>query len=328
MGQASTEAILVKEMLVKDSACKVFMDVTEDYLGAFPQTLKRKISDSDAFLLLIPKSSDYSYLCDPDNWVHKEICYALTFKDVKNKPSRIVPVTFDRDFKFPSKDELGDIAEISDYNFIYYDTNSTESANKVIRALGIKKKYITATIIASIVTVMAIIIAIKVWPDKKSEYVYVESNQFETALSRFNTFNEFINSSGVYVNQYLSWYLSELSNGSDTRMNTEFNEVYVKNYCIRLVTLAYLSLSNGDLNKSFNEEEIRKYIDECYNNIPKENRYPISLKSKSNEERTKDIEIILDETINTLNTDPTLQSIDNEGVLQLKSVLMSKLWPY
>lgn len=31
-GQASTEAILVKEMLSKDSDCKIFMDVTEDYL--------------------------------------------------------------------------------------------------------------------------------------------------------------------------------------------------------------------------------------------------------------------------------------------------------
>lgn len=328
-GQASTEAILVKEMLAKDSACKIFMDVTEDYLGAFPQTLKSKISESDAFLLLIPKTSDYSYLCDKDNWVHREIFYALTFKDARNKPSRIVPVTFDRDFRFPSKEKLGDIAEIADYNFIYYDTNSTDSANKVKRALGLGKNKIVSYLIGLAVIIAIVIIGISIIkPDNQSKYAYPESTQVEKNLNRFNTFNQFTDSCNFYVNHYLTWYLSELSNGKDTRMNTEFNEVYVKNYCIRLIVLAYLAFSNGDLDKPFNNIEINNYVEECFDKIPRENRYPISLKSKSIEDRTKDFETILDITINTLNTDPTLKSIDESMLGVLKSKLMSKLWPY
>lgn len=330
-GQASTEAILIKEMLSKDSGCKIFIDVTEDYLGAFPHTLKSKIAESDAFLLLIPNAHDYSYLCDKDNWVHREIFYALTFKDAKNKPSRIVPVTFDRNFKFPSKEELGDIAEIADYNFIYYDTNSTESANKIKRALGISKNNIVPYLITSIILIAAFVFGLSMIKPKTADannYIYPESNQFEKNLNRFNTFNQFTDSSGAYVNQYLTWYLSELDNGSDTRMNTEFNEVYIKNYCIRLIVLAYLAFSNSDLDKPFDDAEINKYVNKCFDNIPQEHRYPISLKSKSNEERTKDMETILDVTINTLNTDPTLKSIDDAMLPALKLRLISKIWPY
>lgn len=328
-GQASTEAILVKEMLAKDSNCKIFMDVTEDYLGAFPQTLKTKIAESDVFLLLIPKSSDYNYLCDKDNWVHREIFYALTFKDAKNKPSRIVPVTFDRDFKFPSKEKLGDIAEIADYNFIYYDTNSTDSANKVKRALGVGKNKIVSYLIAFAIIIVAVIIGMSlIERDETSKYTYQESIEVEKNLNRFNTFNQFTDSCNFYVNHYLTWYLSELTNGIDTGMNTEFNEVYVKNYCIRLIVLAYLAFSNGDLDKPFNNTEINKYIEECYDKVPKENRYPISVKTKSIEDRTKDFEAILDVTINTLNIDPTLKSIDESMLPILKAKLMSKLWPY
>ena len=45
-GQASTEAILIKEALDKKKVYDSFMDVREDYIGNFPTVLQNKIKDA------------------------------------------------------------------------------------------------------------------------------------------------------------------------------------------------------------------------------------------------------------------------------------------
>lgn len=308
------------------------MDVSEDYLGSFPQTLKDKIRQSDVFVLVLPQASNYDYLCDPNNWVYKEIHYALIFKDAVNKPSRIVPITFDRDFSFPDKKKLGDIAEIADYSFIYYDTNNQESASKLIRAAGLKTRFITK-IVMSVCTVvfsliLYLIIGIFYNPGGKSDkYVYAKTKDFVTSMNSLTTFNVFTNGSGQYVNEYLKWYLEELSNEVNPQMNTEFNEAYIKEYCIRLVVMTYQAFSSGDLDMSYDKAEIEKFVNLCYDNIPEEARYPISIKQKSNDARTQDFDTILDVTIETLNSDPRIRAIDDSLLPVLKSALKSKMWP-
>lgn len=334
-GQATTEAILVKENLSKDANVEVFMDVTEDYLGSFPNTLKDRIKRSDAFVLILPKSENYDYLCDPNNWVHKEIHYALTFKDALNKPNRIVPVTFDRDFRFPSKELLGDIADIADYSFILYDTNNKDSYIKLKNAVGIKTRinlnWLWITIFVSIV--LACILAIYPIPKRdvqpKAVYSYKETNDFVNSLESYDSFQMFTDSCDKPVNKYVTWYLGEVNNGSEQyQKNVEFNEAYIKDYCIRLAVLAYHAFTTGRLDDTINNDEIKNFIELCYKNIPEDSRYPISLKQKSKEERTQEFEKIIDVTVETLNNDPRIKSIDESMLPVLKSTLKSKLWPF
>lgn len=337
-GQATTEAILIKNSISSNSTAEVFMDVTEDYLGAFPKTLKDKIQQSDIFVLILPPASDYEYLCNADNWVYKEIHYALTYKDAVNKPSRIVPVTFDRNFSFPPKEDLKDIAELADYSFLYFDTNDKDSVNKLLRALGLKRKHpqkiILLTVIATIIVVLSMIfyllkIPITSEPTHDSHYNYDATIEFVTTLDRLNTFNLFTDSCGTYVNNYLSWYLNELNEDPrNLSMNKEFNVAYVKEYCVRLIVMSYLAFSYQDLDRAFDSVEIGSRVEECYDNIPENARYPISIKQMDSAERTQNFDAILDVTISTLNADPQIQSVPENMIPILKTTLKSKLWPY
>lgn len=336
-GQASTEAIFIQNLLVKETNANVFMDVTEDYLGVFPQTLKEKIKQSDSFVLILPKSDNYKYLCDPDNWVHKEIKFALNYKDANNKPSRIVPVTFDRDFTFPPKENLGEISEIADYSFVYYDTNSKDMANRLINAFGLSKQT-NSKLFWVLSVVIAFMVGMGVWSlnsEKVSnmdnlqtkKYTIEEVNTFASSMQRFCSLQEFTDSASTYLNSYLKWYLGELDKGKDTKTNTEFNDAYVKEYCLRLIVLTYLTYSNGDLEQSFENNEIDLYVEKCYKNIPEENRYPISLKQKDRKERDKEMEIIVDNSVEILNKDARLSSIDKTMLPIVKSTILSSLWP-
>lgn len=311
------------------------MDVTEDYLGVFPKTLNERIKQSDSFVLILPKSGNYDYLCDPDNWVHKEIKYALVYRDAINKPSRIVPVTFDRDFSFPSKESLGDIAEIADYSFTYYDTNNPDMANRLISALGVSKRvnpkffWILSAILLLSIGIWKLSSPIKTdGVEIQPEYPIEESREFSSAMHRFCSLQELTDSAHVHVNVYLQWYLGQLTgNGKDTKTNTEFNEAYVKEYCLRLIVMTFLTYSNGSLDQSFDNKEIDMYVEKCYNNIPDANRYPISLKQKSNEERERDMETIVNNSIDLLNADARLSSIDETMLPIFRSTLLKAMWP-
>lgn len=333
-GQATTEAILIKNLLAKDTVSRVFMDVTEDYLGPFPKTLKEKIFQSDTFILILPKAQNYDYLCDPDNWVYKEIAYALTFKDTINKPSRIIPVVFDRDFVFPPKEKLGDIADITDYSFIYFDTNSKDSAEKLIRATGVMHRSTKNWIYALGIT-LVILLGVFIFflipsnhtEELESEYRYPASIEFVNQIDRFRTFNSFTDSCGSYTKDYLAWYLSELNTNKDPAINAEFNKVYVKEYSIRLIVFAYLALTARDLSIELDKTLSEELINKCYESIPEEARYPISLKQMSDDDRKAKFGTILDRTIDTLNSDPRLQSVDESMLSVLKLTLIGRLWP-
>lgn len=331
-GQATTDAILIKDIITKEVTPQVFMDVTEDYLGKFPDTLKNEIKKSNVFILVLPSTEKTSFLCDPDNWVHKEIKYALTFKDANNKPSKIIPIVFDKDFKFPPRESLGDIADITNYSFLYFDTNSKDSISKLKRAIGsttpkwLKPLFLIITSILLIVAGIKYINPDTVIPDTPLNQ---ESITFKETLNKLNSFNTFNDECSNALNQYLTWYLESLSsNDFDPQVNKEFNELYIKEYCIRYAVLTYLAFTSCDMDKEYNKEYIDSYVNKCYAQIPEELRYPISLDNITIETRTKNFRKIIDIIVDELNADPSLRTIDPEMISVLKQKLIGKMWPY
>ena len=66
-GQASTEAILIKEALDKKKVYDSFMDVREDYIGNFPTVLQNKIKECDVFIIVFTgDKADYLQDEKPD----------------------------------------------------------------------------------------------------------------------------------------------------------------------------------------------------------------------------------------------------------------------
>lgn len=158
--------------------------------------------------------------------------------------------------------------------------------------------------------------------------VPIRTNTFVESLDKLNSFDTFKASSEGELYKYLHWYSEEITEHRDPAMNEEFNEVYVKEYCVRYIVMAYLAYTSDELDISYTKDFILKYVDLCYEKIPNSARFPISLKDKDTEERTKDFETILDTTIEILNSVPRLRTIPEEKVPVLKETLKSKLWPF
>lgn len=134
-GQSSSDAILIHTLLQQNKKFNPFIDVYEGYLADFPTTLEEKIKESKVFILILPKGKALDYLKDNGNWVHKEIKIALDAKS-SNNDIKIIPISLDRNIKFPTKEELGDIAKIADYDIVYYDPNNEYSYKKLYKAIG------------------------------------------------------------------------------------------------------------------------------------------------------------------------------------------------
>lgn len=118
-GQASPEAILIKNALDTDATFNAFMDVREEYIGQFPNKLREKILSSRVFLLILPTTNDISFLFNKGNWVRKEISIALSINEIKDDSIKIIPIAFNKDFTWPDKNELEEISPIVDYNIFY-----------------------------------------------------------------------------------------------------------------------------------------------------------------------------------------------------------------
>ena len=145
-GKVSLDASWFEEKLRDKGIYDTFMDVREDYIGNFPKVLSYKIKKSDVFLLVLPSDRNLDYLLDPDNWVHKEIKYALLKKEDNEQSIKIIPVSFKDNILFPPKEGLGDIADIADYSIIYCDPNDQKkSRERLYNAIGYKtwKCYLT-----------------------------------------------------------------------------------------------------------------------------------------------------------------------------------------
>lgn len=104
-GTASAEAVLLKQLLDDNRYLDVFMDVHEDTLGEFPESLSKKIDNSDSFVFLIPSDGNVSFLYDKEGWVYQEINYStskyLMALGTDKTRIQILPITFSKSFEWP-----------------------------------------------------------------------------------------------------------------------------------------------------------------------------------------------------------------------------------
>lgn len=135
-GQASVEARMINDTLDREKKFKVFFDGNEPYLGEFPVKLEEEIRQCKVFILVLRKNQPLDYLKDKNNWVHKEIKTALDVRMYIDKGIKIIPISMDKNIKFPPKDELGEIGQITDFDIIYYDTNDIYASKKLYNAIG------------------------------------------------------------------------------------------------------------------------------------------------------------------------------------------------
>lgn len=329
-GKATAEAILIKDALDKKKAFDAFMDVREDYIGDFPNVLKNRIKDCDVFVLIFANDS-IDYLLDRENWVHKEIHYALNYKDLNNKPVKIIPIAFSNQFKFPQKSDLDDIAEIADFNIFYYDTNDSNCQQKLYNAIGNKSYVNIKKLILFILCIFTIILLSLFMPNHKSNTNSIPYPQIENYVEKMNSITsleDFVAKASTIQQEYLSWYLEELQKGNrDITLNSAFNEYYLKEWVIRLTILSYVSYTSGDTELKQDANFIQELITKSYDKIPEKYRYPIGLNFSGVEDRRAVFSECLDVVLTFLNECPQLQKLDETQISQLKAAILKISFP-
>ena len=329
-GKATTEAILIKDALDKKKSFDAFMDVREDYIGDFPKVLKNKIKDCDVFVLIFANDNT-DYLLDKENWVHREIHYALNYKDLNNKPTKIIPIAFSNQFKFPPKSDLDDIGGIADFNIFYYDTNDSNSQQKLYNAIESNYYINIKKLILFILCIFTIIFLSLFMPNHKTNLNSIPYPQIENYVERMNSLTslqDFVAKASTIQQEYFSWYLEELQKGNkDISLNSDFNEYYLKEWFIRLTILSHLAYTSSDLGLKQDANFIQELITKCYDKIPENLRYPIGLNNSGVEERRTILSECLDTVFTFLNEQPQLKKIDETHISQLKATIIKQSFP-
>lgn len=327
-GQASTEAILIKEALDKKKVYDSFMDVREDYIGNFPTVLQTKIKECDVFIIVFT-GDKAEYLQDENNWVHKEIHYALSYKDLHNKPARIIPIVFNSKFAYPDSGSIRDIKDITNYSFFYYDTNDSRAQERLYKAIG-NYKYVAYKKICGIFLSLLFILMIFAGIIK-----HLDRNELDPAIKEYidsmeslNSLQDFSSEANKIQTKYLSWYLTELKYGhKDVALNRDFNEYYLKEWCIRITVLSYLANTSGDISLQQDTDLVNELINYCYDKLPDRLRYPIGLKHKGTESVRNQFSEILDILFESLNTHPQIKEIDKTFIPKFKEAIMNQIAP-
>lgn len=327
-GQASPEAILVKNALDTDATFNAFMDVREEYIGQFPNKLREKILSSRVFLLILPTTNDISFLFNKGNWVRKEISIALSINEIKDDSIKIIPIAFNKDFTWPDKNELEEISPIVDYNIFYYDTNAKESSKKLLKAMKCKPQINWIKVICSFVLMLMLAFLITKVIPVNNEYRYEQSKVYMSKIEKETSFNHYLEAEQDYTNTYLNWVYGQMTTGNkDLKLMKEFNKCYIKGRCVRMIVLAYLAFTNGDLDYVHSQETVNELVEAIYAKIPEENKAIFSYTNDSKLQRKKKLEGVLDISIEYLESKSDLRKLN--GTLQkemLKATLMKRLW--
>lgn len=133
-GQARVESTLIYNVLKSRGKYSVRMDVRENTLSKFPETIPRMIDKSDVFVLIIPKDNNVEFLQDTTSWVYQEVQYALSLL-AQGKNLQILPICFNKNFKWPEWIKKSKISAIGEYDVRYYDTNDKYCDNKLCDAI-------------------------------------------------------------------------------------------------------------------------------------------------------------------------------------------------
>lgn len=142
-GEVSTETRLIKrELDANRYKYSTFLDIHEDHLDYFPLRLKKEIENCNVFLWVVPEDGDVSFLLDKNNWVRKEIQTALVQHLLKDNNYKILPVAINRNLNWEkySDAELGEIAEIKNYDIKYLNISSKNISRELYESIGYKTK--------------------------------------------------------------------------------------------------------------------------------------------------------------------------------------------
>ena len=317
-GQATPEATLIKEFLIKKFQFDVFMDVQESFLNEFPKTLHDKIQACKVFILIIPSQMDTDFLCDPNGWVHEEIRQALWqnyFEKIK-----IIPIAFEKNFHWPSKENLGNIAKISDFDTLYFDTNDNKnSIKRVYKAINYKwyspfrwKRCISALLACLLI----VFIGIRISVDPIDRY-----------LKKLEQTDSFDNISKFYSKEFYKlneWYINKIpQNKKNIELNNRYNECLVKSN-IRMLIFCYITISLDTSTDSTQETEyINELVDKCYTN----NDNTILINLYNNQKAIETYLQFASQVIKTLENESSLKKLDENEQKALLALYMHYFAP-
>lgn len=136
-------------------------------------------------------------------------------------------------------------------------------------------------------------------------YTHKETIKFVKSLENINTFAGFIDEGfDKYLADYLYWYNNEVDNETNIGRDTEFNNAYTKDFCVRMFVIACLSANCDNSNKKLPQGDIQNYVEKSYANIPEEDRWLASTKQFDEEKWNNNFDKIRDIVINTFKNDP------------------------
>lgn len=210
----------------------------------------------------------------------------------------------------------------------YYDTNAKESSQKLLKAMKFKPQINWIKIICSFVLMLllAFLITIVIPTDKK--YIYKESKVYMSEIEKETSFNHYLEAEQDYTKTYLIWVYGQMTKGNkDLELMKEFNKCYIKGRCVRMIVLAYLAFTNGDLDYVHSQETVNELVEAIYAKIPEENKAIFSYTNDSNLQRKKKLEGILDISIDYLESKSDLRKLNGTSQKELlKATLMKRLW--
>lgn len=321
-GQASPEAILIKNHLDKQHFYKSFMDVREEYVGEFPKTLVNQINGCDVFIFIIPSDLNLDFLQDRDNWVYKEIKHALYLNECCNKRIKILPISFTKEFVWNKDLDYGDIKSLLNYNILYYDLNQVYSSKSLIRSIGFPKSKYWLPITFLLIFVLLVLFFGKIWIDDKT--IQPETKELILGASKYNSLSSYSKNSKEFLNPYLSWY-AKIADNKDLSVNKEFNETYLKYAVLKTLVLSYIGFSIGDLEKEQDADYINKLINDCYSNIPEESKNVYSYNGEDIPKRTEIFTSFLDNAITYLQNRTDIKSMPTEFIPLLRQQCLNSL---
>lgn len=320
-GQSSIEATLIYNQLNKVPFFKPFMDVREPYMGEFPKTLERQITESDVFILIIPSNLNLSFLSDSDNWVHKEIKYVLYLNNHCHKNIKLIPISFRKNFIWDKEIDYSDIKDLLNYNIFYYDTNDTYSKKKLIKSIGFPKSKQLLYLCIGLIALLSIFFLSFYENSNKSK----ETSVFVENINKYNSLSSFSQNFAKVLHPYLDWY-GDICPDKDISINNEFNETYLKYTILKFIILTYIANSVNDTEAEQDAKYVDELINNCYMNIPPEYKSVWSFNGTTLQQKTETLTHFLDSAIAYLQNRPDLKKLPAEIILHLKQKCLNSLW--
>ena len=160
---------------------------------------------------------------------------------------------------------------------------------------------------------------------KQIDFLYPESEIYVKGMSTITTLNDFGNEN--YTSEYMKWYLEILTSGkNDFELQKEFNDCYLRDRCIRLLVIVYLTWTNGDLNSPIDVDKVNRITSECFNEIPLEYKQIMISGTPNMNNHESAFSNLIDQAMIILGKRDDLRQISEENRTQIKEACIKRLW--